>query len=124
MAADQPNWSVETLLKDQTTKARLSELLGGADTPSLFFTASHGMGFPKGDPRQLPHQGALLCQDWPGPLQSHGPISDACSFSADDLGQDASLHGLVSFHFACYGAGTPQRDDFAHQAFQQRLIEL
>ena len=121
MAADQPTWSVQTLLKDQANKSRLAELLGGADTPALLFTASHGMGFPKDDPLQLSHQGALLCQDWPGPLQSHGPISEAHYFSADDLGQDASLHGLISFHFACYGAGTPQLDDFAHQAFKERL---
>ena len=121
LAADQPGWSVQTVLKDQATKSRLAELLGGAETPVFLFTASHGMGFPKGDPRQLPHQGALLCQDWPGPLQSHGPIPEAHYFSSDDLGEGATLHGLISFHFACYGAGTPQLDDFAHQAFKHRL---
>ena len=115
MTQDQPQWSVQTLMKDEATKAQLGQLLGGKETPSLLFTASHGMGFPNGDPRQLPHQGALLCQDWPGPLQWRGTIPEEHYFSADDIGNDARLLGLIAFHFACYGAGTPQLDDFSHQ---------
>ena len=121
MAADQPDWTVETLLKEDATKARLWALLGGADTPAFLFTASHGMGFPKDDPRQLPHQGALLCQDWPGPLKWQGAIPEDHYFSVHDVGDDARLHGLMTFHFACYGAGTPLLDDFAHQAFKDRV---
>jgi hypothetical protein len=121
--ADQPSWKVETVLKDEATKARLGELLGGNDTPDFLFTASHGMGFPKDDPRQLTHQGALLCQDWPGPIQwpRQQPIPEDYYFSGNDVVEDARLHGLISFHFACYGAGTPQLDDFAHQAFRGRV---
>src|SRR6185503_19529860 len=73
-AQDQPAWQIKTLLKEQTTKASLAGLLGGPDTPALLFTASHGMGFPNGDSRQLPHQGALLCQDWSGPRAWRQPI--------------------------------------------------
>ncbi len=36
------------------------------------------------------------------------------------MGDDARLLGLLSFHFACYGAGTPKIDDFAHQAFAEQ----
>jgi tetratricopeptide (TPR) repeat protein len=73
------------------------------------------MGFPKDDPRQLPHQGALLCQDWPGPYAWKGPIPDAHYFSAEDLASSARLKGGISFHYACFGAGTPRVDDFAQR---------
>ncbi len=122
MAEDKPDWSVQTLLKDEATKANLAELFTNPDGPALLFTASHGMGFPNGDPRQLPHQGALLCQDWPGMLKWRGqPIPEDFYFSGDDVSSsDANLGGMINFHFACYGAGTPQKDDFAHRAFQER----
>jgi hypothetical protein len=120
MASDQANWTVDAMVKDHASKANLAEVLGGPRTPALLFTASHGMGFPAGDPRQLPHQGALLCQDWPGPEQWRRPIPQTQYFAGDDLGDDARLLGLLSFHFACYGAGTPRLDDFAHQVFAER----
>ncbi|MGD9317993.1 MAG: hypothetical protein PVG56_14240 [Anaerolineae bacterium] len=118
MAGDQPDWNIQTHLAEEATKAQLAQLLGGDQTPALLFTASHGMGFPLGSPRQLPHQGALLCQDWPGP--GSGRISEDFYFSGDDLASDAKLLGLLAFHFACYGAGTPLLDDFAHRAFKER----
>lgn len=122
MAQDQPGWTIETRLEDQATKAELAAVLADDRKPALLFTASHGMGFPKDDPRQIPHQGALLCQDWPGPLRWMGKrIPEDHYFSGDDLSADARVAGLVAFHFACYGAGTPLMDDFAHQAFAERV---
>jgi hypothetical protein len=120
VAQQQGDWSIQTILRDEATRERLAKLLGGDDTPALLFTASHGMGFPNGDPHQLAHQGALLCQDWPGPLQHHGAIPEDYYLAADHIGADARLLGLLTFHFACYGAGTPRLDDFAHQAFRER----
>jgi len=120
LAGEWADWSVQTLLKDQATKAQLARLLGGDDTPTLLFTASHGMGFPNGHERQLRHQGALLCQDWPGPDKWRKGIPEDFYFSADDVGDDARLLGLLAFFFACYGAGTPRLDDFAHQAYGER----
>jgi hypothetical protein len=95
------------------TKAALTAVLtpaAGAKPPALLFTASHGMGFPKDHPDQLSKQGALLCQDWPG----LGKIDPAHYFSAADLPAGGHVEGLVSFHFACYAAGTPSHDRFLH----------
>lgn len=114
-------WSIDTFLKEEATKANLARLLGGEDTPALLYTASHGMGFDKDDPQQRARQGALLCQDWPGPAAwGRKPITPDLFFSAEDLADAGSLLGLVSFFFACYGAGTPQHDEFSKQAFKKR----
>jgi DNA/RNA endonuclease G (NUC1)/V8-like Glu-specific endopeptidase len=111
-----PPWEAAGLIGETATKPALTAMLGGANTPAVLFTASHGVGFPNGDPRQLRHQGALLCQEWPGPSWDK-PIPEAQYFSADDLASSANPFGLIAFFFACYGAGTPRLDDFVHQAF-------
>ncbi|MBK9315432.1 MAG: toll/interleukin-1 receptor domain-containing protein [Acidobacteria bacterium] len=117
---DLPGWDTEAILGEQATKSKLAELLGGAGTPALLFTGSHGMEFPSGHAKQFAHQGALLCGDWPGPKNFHGAIPQDFYFAGDDLANDARLAGLISFHFACYGAGTPELDEFAQQAFKGR----
>jgi hypothetical protein len=122
MASAQSSWKVNTLLKDEATKARLARLLGGDETPALLFTASHGMGFPAGDDRQLRDQGALLCQEWPGPNAWRKPIPEDHYFASHDVGADARLLGLLAFFFACYGAGTPKLDEFAHKAGKREAI--
>lgn len=103
------DWQVELLTPEESRKARLSSLLGGGNAPALLFTAGHGVGFDLGDTMQVPFQGALLCQD----LES---ISAAVSrdhyLGAEDIEDNFSLHGLVAFHFACFGAGTPRLDSF------------
>ncbi len=120
------DWEVSSVAGQDATKAGLSRLLGGEETPALLFTASHGMEFPAGDPRQRPHQGALLCGDWPGPRawRGRGAVPQDFYFAGDDLAPDADLLGLIGFCFACYGAGTPHLDEFAMQAFKDRRQEI
>ncbi len=120
MAKENQGWKVDQWVGEKATKANLSALVGGKQAPALLFTASHGMGFPNGDPRQLSHQGALLCQNWPGPHTWKQAIPEDFYFAANDIGEDARLLGMIAFHFACYGAGTPRNDEFAQQAFRSR----
>jgi hypothetical protein len=108
-----PGWDVQTVLGPDATKARLAGLLA-AETPTVLFTASHGLYFPPADPRHRPHAGALLCSDWPGP-GSPGPVREDCYFTADDLPAEAQLQGCVAVHFACFGAGVPAEEDFPHE---------
>jgi hypothetical protein len=120
VARDNPGWDVRTVLHGEANKDRLGCLLGGTETPHFLFTASHGMGFPNGSSRQLSHQGALVCWEWPGPeVWRNKPIPSEFYFSADDVSSDARLDGLIAFHFACYGAGTPALNDFPQQEFRE-----
>jgi hypothetical protein len=112
------SWRIDLASGEKSTRTQLARWLGGDQTPAFLFTASHGMEFPQGDPRQLSQQGALLCQDWPGPQKWRGPIPEEFYLAGDHLASNAQVSGLISFHFACFGAGTPQMDDFARQAFQ------
>jgi hypothetical protein len=118
-ARDHADWTVSRIIAAEATKARLADLLGGSETPRVLFSASHGMGFPCGDTLQLAHQGALLCQDWPGPLQHQGPIPPDFYFAGDDVADDADVAGMVAFFFACFSGGTPRLDDFSHAAFTE-----
>ena len=111
-----PAWDIETVLSADADKARLAGILGGSQHPALLFTACHGVAFPNGDRRQLGHQGALLCADWPGPMAwragGQRELPDDYYFCGDDLPSDTRLAGLIAFHFACYGAGTPHCDSY------------
>lgn len=113
-------WKVQRYLDGDATRQTLERILGGGAAPALLYTGSHGMGFPLDDKRQRRQQGALLCQDWPGPREWKQPIPEDFYFSADHLRSDANLLGMIAFNFACFGGGTPQHDEFSKQAFAER----
>jgi len=117
-----PGWRLRRTLAERATRQALADILGGQEgRPALLFTASHGLGFPLDHPEQLERQGALLCQDWPGP--GSGPVAPEHTFAAADLSDRADVAGLIAFCFACYGAGTPALDDFSHRnGWQPRRI--
>ncbi|MDB5657360.1 MAG: hypothetical protein JWQ94_4973, partial [Tardiphaga sp.] len=50
-------WQVDTFIGDTATKQRLHETFTSGATPSLLFTATHGIGFRCGDPLQIERQG-------------------------------------------------------------------
>ncbi|MEE8524850.1 MAG: hypothetical protein V3T72_13020 [Thermoanaerobaculia bacterium] len=104
-------WQVSSVLRADATRDRLRRMLGGGERPSLLLTAGHAVMFPSGHPRQRDEQGALVCADWPGPSW-RGPLPPEHLFAAADVTDDADVQGLVSFHFACFSAGTPSRDGF------------
>ena len=102
------------------TKANLLEVLhaaGDSKRPAMLFTASHGMGWPLGNEQQRVAQGALLCQEWSG----FGSVQPGHFLTAADVSDDARLHGLVAFLFACYGAGTPEYDNFLSDRSRGRV---
>jgi hypothetical protein len=110
------------ILADAAGKDALAGLLSARGRPDVVLTATHGIAFPADDPRQRTHQGALVCQEWPGPLAATGPVPESQYFSGDDVPPDADLAGLVAFHFACFGAGTPSLDGFVrHDGGRARL---
>jgi hypothetical protein len=107
------DWDISACLGAKAKRDDLADHLGGKSTPALLFTASHGLGTRADDDRQLDLQGALVCSDWEGPSR---PIERRAYFAAEDLDVSAKVFGLVAFHFACFGAGTPKLDDFSAQA--------
>jgi hypothetical protein len=115
--AQAQGFQARKLWGDAATREALASTLAppaGARPSAFLFTASHGMGWPAGHARQRSDQGALVCQDWPG----FGEIRPEHYFAAADVPAGARVHGMISFHFACYGAGTPSRDRFMHKPGQ------
>lgn len=106
----QHGFTVESHVGDAATRGQLTALI--ADAPALLFTASHGMGFPCGDAGQRDRQGAILCQDWGGPGT---PVAREHYFAGEDVPAGADLRGMIGVVFACYGGGTPTRDEFTRR---------
>jgi hypothetical protein len=96
-------------------KDRLIDLLCRDEPASIVFTASHGVRFDSGHPRQRLTQGALICQDWPGPVAwKKRPLDPAFYFSGEDIGRlSTPPTARLVFSFACYGAGTPILDEYS-----------
>ncbi len=111
-------FALRTVFGDDATKEALTDILGGkAGSPALLFTGSHGMLFRPDDPRQKDHQGAIICQDWPG----SGPVSRSQAFSASDIPSDARIHGMIHIFFACFSNGWPEYDTFASRKDARRI---
>jgi hypothetical protein len=108
------NWQLDIVEPANATKARLGELLGGPQTPSLLFTATHGAGFNQDDAFYPEHQGALVTREWPGPKAWRRRLKEEFFFSGEHVSDAAQLWGMIAVFFACFGAGTPRLNDFYH----------
>jgi hypothetical protein len=118
------NFQVQSILGDDATKENLTQLLHGkreGGRPALLFTGSHGMGFRLDDPRLPDMQGALVCQNWEGVGKAIGEEEWFAGVDLDRI-EDAQVHGLIHFLFACYGAGCPEMDDFVKKDGQRVRI--
>lgn len=112
------DWEVGLVEPKDADRETLKSLMGGSQTPALLFTASHGIGWSQPNPDQYKYQGGLVCQDWKGPRVEK--VTRQHYLAAEDVPDNGSLLGLVAFHFACYGAGTPYWDAFAIARNQAR----
>jgi hypothetical protein len=102
-------WQVGADIGEGATRARLEQLLIGPGAPDLLFTASHGVS---GSTGYRDVAGALLCQDWPGPLTARGTVSEDHYLAGRHLPSAKPIGPRVVFSFACFGAGTPRLTDY------------
>ena len=113
LRADRPTWKIDKITADRAVKATLGQLLGGGDPAALVFTASHGGFTPYGDPVQVKRQGCLICQGFHVKkigTKSYNPAD--YYFSGEDIPNSARIPPMITFHFACFGVGTPRHDQF------------
>ncbi|MBN1247090.1 MAG: hypothetical protein JXC32_05490 [Anaerolineae bacterium] len=115
------SWQIIRIAPEKTTKGNLLRLLHLTPAPALVFAAAHGLEFGADDPRQRDLQGALLCQDW---SRKRGAVPSGAYFSAADVTDAVNLRGTILFLFACYGAGTPQTDEYHRSEFRQRATTI
>lgn len=86
--------------------------------PGFLFAAGHGLDCSRTRDGMLlvpKLQGALVCSD----RDAEGFVDSASYFCGDDLPPATDLQGMITFLFACYGAGTPEHDDFAGPSLGQ-----
>jgi hypothetical protein len=102
-------WQVGIDVGAGSTRARLQDLLTSPQAPDLLFTAGHGLG---GTAARRDVAGALLCQDWPGPLGVLGPLDEGQYLAGHHLPSGSPVGPRVVFSFACFGAGTPHVSDY------------
>ncbi len=120
-----PATTVTQDVGESARRERLVDLMFAADAPPVLFTAGHGLGGSGAGQRET--QGALLCQEWPGPLLGGGRVDESHYLAGAHLPSAQPVRTRVVFAFACYGAGTPRESDIqglhplAERSFLGRL---
>jgi hypothetical protein len=106
-----PSWAMEMLTGPNASKASLQRLLGGDPAYALLFVSAHSYSLEPDNERQREVQGALVCQDWPGP-RSGSPITEEHLLAADDVSAAADVKGSLIFFLSSNSAGTPRFEGF------------
>jgi len=109
------DWKIQHVSGAYAIKRNLESFLGGGRTPAFLFVNAEGMQFPAWHADQQYKQGALLCNDWPGPSSGVAPSEDSI-FAAADIWNEARLFGLVAFFYASFSLGTPPQDEIQRMA--------
>jgi hypothetical protein len=123
------NWKPSLLLGNEAgseaTKTHLLYRLRGYGldgstpqaSPALLFTAGHGVEYKEPKTDQYARQGALLCQEWPGRRNAPQPQQ---YLAGDDVSAELKVAGMVAFCFACFSAGTPEKQDWVRPTLLNR----
>lgn len=106
------DWLIDTRTDDQASKSALLRLLSH-DASRLLFVSAHGYVLPPSHERQQDYQGALVCQDWPGPTSD---VHEQHVLSAADISSEVQLAGSVVFLLSSNSAGTQQIDELPRAA--------
>lgn len=87
----------------------------GSASPTMLFTAGHGMECASRSTQQEARQGALLFQDW---------HSNNGYLFASEIDDAFTLENMIAYAFACYSAGTPLKEDWVQTTFFQKPAQL
>lgn len=90
-------------------------------SPSLLFTAGHGLEYSQPSGAQVTTQGALICQDWPGGLVTPKP---AHYLAGDEVSGEMQVEGMIAFCFACFSAGTPLKQDWVRPTLLKKPAQI
>ena len=118
ISRDSYGWGVKMIFGPDATKSHLMELLN-REPPCLLTAFGKGLEFPADHPEQSSRQGALVCQEWPGPSVWSDPIPPTFTFQAEDVPEGVDLRGLISVLLYDYSLGTPQFSDAQRMIMEQ-----
>ena len=104
-------WQVQMWTGIAATKAALTQTLGGSKPPpAILVAATHSWVAHRGDPSLNAMQGALICQDWPGP-EANVPLHHSVVFSAADAGGHLNIRDMIAVLWGSFTAGRNSTGD-------------
>jgi hypothetical protein len=114
LASQHPLWHIQMQTAAEATTTHFAALLGEKPRPDLLIAAAHSVAFPSGHSEQHDHQGALISQEWNGPLQWIVPIAASEFFSGTTLAQNdqATIHGMIALLLGSFTLATPATERF------------